>query len=77
MKVASWLRRHPLVGFFALTFAWSWMCWLLSPAVKTQSPSLATLLMFASSFGPSMAAVAVVTNIGGRAGLRACVRCEK
>ena len=24
-----------------------------------------------------VAAVAVVTNIGGRAGLRACIRCEK
>ena len=71
MRIAPWLRRHPLFGFFALTFAWSWTCWLLSPAVKTQWPSLATLLMFAGSFGPSMAAVVVVANIGGRAGLRA------
>jgi membrane protease YdiL (CAAX protease family) len=65
-----WLRRHPLTGFFALTFAWSWTCWLLSPALKAQSSLLATLLMFLGSFGPSLAAVAVVAYGGGRAGLR-------
>ena len=58
-------------AYFVLTFAWSWTCWLLSPVVKTQSPSLAAMLMFAGSFGPSMAAVLVVANAGGRAGLRA------
>ena len=58
-------------AFFALTFAWSWTCWLLSPAVKTQSPSLAAMPMFAGSFGSSLAAVLVVANAGGRAGLRA------
>lgn len=58
-------------AFFFLTWAWSWTCWLLSPAVKPQSPFLATKLMFAGSFGPSIAAVLVVVNAGGRAGLRA------
>ena len=63
--------RTRVWAFLVLTFAWSWTCWLLSPAVKPQSPSLATLLMFAGSFGPSMAAVVVVSSDGGRAGLRA------
>lgn len=58
-------------AFFFLTFAWSWTCWLLSPAVKPHSPSLATALMFAGSFAPSIAAALVVVNAGGRAGLRA------
>ena len=67
------VKRSPtrIWAFFFLTFAWSWTCWLLSPAVKPQSPSLATMLMFAGSFGPCMAAVLVVANAGGRAGLRA------
>ena len=58
-------------AFFFLTFAWSWTCWLLSPVVKPQSPALSTMLMFAGSFGPSLAAALVVLNSGGRAGLRA------
>jgi uncharacterized protein len=69
MKTSETSKR--IWPFFALTFAWSWTCWLLSPAVKTQSPSLATTLMFAGSFGPSLAAVLVVANADGRAGLRA------
>ena len=54
-----------------LTFAWSWTCWLVSVALKPQSTPLATTLMVVGSFGPSLAAVVVVANVGGRAGLRA------
>ena len=71
MKKSAWLPRYPLLGFFVLTFAWSWMCWLLALVVKTKSSSLATVLMFAGSFGPSLAAIAIVSISGGRAGLRA------
>ena len=63
-------------AFFFLTFAWSRTCWLLSPAIEPQSNALATMLMFAGSFGPSMTAVLVAANVGGRAGLRICLgRC--
>ncbi|MFN9448876.1 MAG: CPBP family intramembrane glutamic endopeptidase [Rubrivivax sp.] len=65
------LRRTPLLGFFVLTFAWSWVCWALSPAVRPQLPWLATLLMFAGSFGPSLAAVVVVASTRPGKGLRA------
>lgn len=37
-------QRVPLLGFFALTFAWSWACWALTPAIRPQLPWLATLL---------------------------------
>ena len=37
-------QRAPLLGFFALTFAWSWACWALTPAIRPQLPWLATLL---------------------------------
>ena len=63
-------------AFFFLTFAWSWTCWLLSPAIEPQSNALATMLMFAGSFGPSMGAVLVAANVGSRAGLHICLgRC--
>lgn len=72
------LRRWPFIGFCGLAFAWSWTCWLLSPAVKPQAPWFATLLMFAGGFGPSAAAVAVVRTLRGRAGLRTWLwRCLK
>ena len=71
MKVMAWLLRAPLLGYFVLAFAWSWAFWLLSPLAKPQSPWLATLLMFAGSFGPSAAAVFVVWRTRGRAGLYA------
>ena len=71
MTLRTRLQRAPLLGFFALTFAWSWACWALSPAVKTQLPWLATLLMFAGSFGPSLAAIVVVASTRKWVGLRA------
>jgi membrane protease YdiL (CAAX protease family) len=64
-------QRAPLLGFFALTFAWSWVCWALSPAIRPQLPWLATLLMFAGSFGPSLAAIVVVASNRRVEGLRA------
>ncbi len=71
MILAKWLRQAPLSGYFALTFAWSWACWGLWPAIKPQLPWLATLLMFAGSFGPSLAAVVVVASTRQWVGLRA------
>lgn len=44
MKLRARLQRAPLLGFFVLTFAWSWMCWALSPAIRPQLPWLATML---------------------------------
>jgi len=71
----SGFRTHLLV-FFALAFAWSWFCWLLSSVVKAQLPSLAGVLFFAGGFGPSIAAIAVVKSVGGWNGLRGwLVRC--
>jgi hypothetical protein len=58
------VRDGMMVPFLG-TAAW------VSVAVKPQSPPLATTLMFVGSFGPSLAAVFLVANAGGRAGLRA------
>jgi len=71
MTLRARLQRSPLLGYFALTFAWSWACWALSPAIRPQLPWLATLLMFAGSFGPSLAAIVVVAITRPVEGLRA------
>ena len=71
MTLQARLQRAPLLGFFALTFAWSWACWALSPAIRPQLPWLATLLMFAGSFRPSLAAIVVVASTRPVEGLRA------
>lgn len=71
MKLRERPERAPLLGYLALTFAWSWVCWALSPAIRTGLPWLATLLMFAGSFGPSLAAILVVGRTRGVEGLRA------
>lgn len=62
--------RTRLLVFFALAFAWSWFCWLLSSVVKPQLPSLAGVLFLAGGFGPSLAAISVVRYVDGQDGLR-------
>jgi len=59
-----------LFAFFAIAFAWSWSCWLLSPLLQAGSSMAATALALIGGFGPSLAAVAVVTYQGGWGGLR-------
>ncbi len=70
MNPVKWLRQSALSGYLVLSFAWSWTCWGLSPAIEPQLPWLATLLMFAGSFGPSLAAVVVVASTRKWQGLR-------
>lgn len=65
---------HPsnrLMQFFALTFAWSWTCWLLTLLVKADTNLAAGALFFAGGFGPSLAALILVRATNGRNGLHA------
>jgi membrane protease YdiL (CAAX protease family) len=71
MTLRAWLQRAPMLSFFTLTFAWTWACWALSPTIRPHLPWLATLLMFAGSFGPSLAAIVVVVSTRPVGGLRA------
>lgn len=65
-----------LLIFFALTFVWSWACWLLSPLVKAHSSSATSALFLLGGFGPSLAAVTLVGITGGWSVLRTCLaRC--
>ncbi len=58
-----------LVAFFALAFAWSWICWLLSSVLRPQLSTLGMVLFLAGSFGPGIAAIAVVRYSSRQDGL--------
>jgi uncharacterized protein len=63
-----------LSAFFALAFAWSWAFWLLASAVRPQLPTVGVMLFIAGSFGPGIAAIAVVRYTGGQDGLHGWLR---
>lgn len=63
-----------LLTFFALAFAWSWICWLLASVVRPRLPTVGILLFIAGSFGPGIAAIAVVRYTGGQDGLHQWLR---
>lgn len=65
-----------LASFIALTFAWSWSCWLLAPVVQPTSGLAANVLFYLGGVGPSLAAIAVVAMSGGQVSLRSwLLRC--
>jgi membrane protease YdiL (CAAX protease family) len=59
-----------LLAFFALAFAWSWLIGLGARYAMTESQVMGTLLAMVSGFGPSLAAMALVTRFSHGAGLR-------
>jgi uncharacterized protein len=74
--ITAFIKQHPLLTYFALTFAISWGSLLLvaSPAgISATSPASETLLLFvylAMLVGPSAAGVLVTGLVAGRAGFR-------
>lgn len=63
-----------LLAFFALAFAWSWAFWLLASVVRPRLPTVGIMLFIAGSFGPGIAAIAVVRYAGGQDGLHRWLR---
>jgi uncharacterized protein len=59
-----------ILTFLLLAFAWSWSLGLAATQVRDQSALTGGALLMLSSFGPSLAGLAIVAGIGGRAGLR-------
>jgi uncharacterized protein len=75
-RIFTWLKEHPLVLFFLLAYAISWMIWLPQIASvqgylnKPVSPYLHLL----GGIGPMSAAIIVTGFIGGGTGLRDFIR---
>ena len=57
-------------AYVAMTFAWSWACWMLLALVEPKSTLMSGALFLIGGFGPGIAAVAMVVHDGGRVGLR-------
>ena len=73
VSASSVARRHPLVLFFVLAFAFSWVVW--APAVflargSSEPQTLAALLHLVGSLGPMVSAFVVTALAGGHAGVR-------
>ena len=57
-----------LLTYLALTFGWTWGLWAAVTLLGGRSPGLSTGLLLASAFGPSLAAVAKILALEGKAG---------
>lgn len=78
--MTSLLRRHPLAGYFALSFVLSWGAVLAViaggavPAPPSEAERLFPFVYLAMLVGPSVAGVVMTAVVGGRDGLRALGR---
>ena len=66
--ITSVVKRHPIVTFFVLAYAFSWLPWVLGTLIPASRPFV--LYPFFPS-GPLLAALSVIPITQGRAGLRA------
>lgn len=66
--ITSVVKRHPIVTFFVLAYAFSWLPWVLGTLIPASRPFV--LYPFFGS-GPLLAALIVIPISQGRAGLRA------
>lgn len=73
----GWVKQHPLVAYFILAYAGSWI--VEAPLLASQrgfglltlpDPLLLIIFLFAAYFGPLLAALVVTGATEGRAGVR-------
>jgi CAAX protease family protein len=57
----TWIQRHRLIFYFALTYAISWPLWLLS---RLAGGNLRTVLLVIGAFGPPLAAAITIRYSG-------------
>ena len=73
--IGDWIRRHPLLGFFALAFCISWGSIVVIFSingfdVSPLQPVEGGLLFLAMLFGPSVSGLVCTALVDGTAGLR-------
>jgi membrane protease YdiL (CAAX protease family) len=72
--IQAFIKRHPVLTYFALAFALSWGAVLIVvggiPGPKTQPAGLLPFALLAMFVGPSVAGILLTSLVDGRAGLR-------
>jgi membrane protease YdiL (CAAX protease family) len=75
--IATFIKRHPVAAYFALTFAISWGGVLLViggpgglPATSEQFSALSPVAIPVMVLGPSVSGILMTALVGGRVGLR-------
>src|SRR5829696_6519220 len=75
--IKAFLKSHPLLSYFALTFAITWGLFVLAvggpggiPATKEEFTTLPLLAILAVLVGPSVSGIVLTSLVYGRAGLR-------
>jgi hypothetical protein len=63
-----------LLTFFALTFGWTWGLWAIVTFQELGLTGVGAVLLLASAFGPSLAAVVTVLIFEGKAGFKRWLR---
>ena len=67
----TWLKQHPLLSFFALTYAIAWAVWIPAGVL---APTLLTGSSLAGAWAPTISAILLTGIIGGKAGIRKLLR---
>ena len=60
-SATTWIQRHRLIFYFALTYAISWPLWLLS---RLAGGTPGTVLLVIGAFGPALAAAITIRYSG-------------
>ena len=63
------IKQYPMVAFFALTYAISWMVWVPLAVAQVDHP-----LYKLGTFGPTLAALILTALISGRSGIKQLLR---
>ncbi len=58
--------QHPVIAFLLITFAWTWLFWLIAIPFSGQTLLLTALVMI-GGFGPALGGVLTLALRGGRA----------
>jgi uncharacterized protein len=53
------IKLYPLVSFFALTFAVSWIIWFIAPTIAGANKGLANLIDLIGAYGPAVSAIII------------------
>jgi membrane protease YdiL (CAAX protease family) len=71
MNISSFIKHHPVLTYFALTFALSWGSWLLlTGGAPLRSDPRFMFIVLAAPVAPAIAGLLMTGLIAGRAGYR-------